>query len=63
MPTRLAVGLEAKKSSSEIQMRPAFCFPQNFGSPVLFFMENTFGDLVCVSLYKKILKKARKILF
>ena len=49
-PTRLAVGLEAKKSSSETQIRPCFAIMQNFGSPVSFPLGKDFGIYLKASL-------------
>jgi len=41
LPARLAVGLEAKKSSPDSnQMRPIFAKSEDFGSPVLFAVNN-----------------------
>jgi hypothetical protein len=64
MPTRLAVGLEAKKSSASVKMlRPAFCFfyRQNIWFPRVVFQKNNFGDLIWCKFNQKFNKNARTI--
>jgi hypothetical protein len=61
MPSRLAVGLEAKKSSAlGINAAPRVLLfdRQNFGSPALFYSENNFGDLILCKFIQKNNKKA-----
>ena len=53
LPTRLADGLEAKKSSPVVQIRPC----KSIGSPALFF--NNFGNLNLGKFNGKELGKAR----
>lgn len=58
MPTRLADGLEAKKSSPVRQMRPGFAVPQNFWIPrVAAIFATDFGNLFVAILSKYRLKK------
>ncbi len=61
MPTELAVGLEAKKSSAfAVNAAPRVLLfdGKTFGSPVLFFRTNNFGDLILCKFIQKFNKKA-----
>lgn len=55
MPTRLADGLEAKNLLLKNRCAPIF------GSPAPFHFGKGFGNLVLYNLYRKFLKKARKL--
>jgi hypothetical protein len=63
MPTRLAAGLEAKKSSSDFSDAPRVLRLAKLWFPRVVFTKNNFGDLICISLYKITKEKARKFYF
>ena len=58
MPTRLAVGLEAKKSSSDSSDAPRVLLAAKLlVSPRCSIERNNFGNLICASLQKNAKKK------